>query len=425
MHCAAASCGVRERFITMITSLKNAIGTETAVKAYVHKIRKASGLTFVTLRYGRYMLQAVYIPDLCKTPISEMCEGAYIDALATVTEEKRSEYGFELTLKSFAVLSKPECEMPITSSQPTLREQILHRSISVKYTKERDILTIRSAMEYAYIEFMQSQGFISINTPKIVASHNNDEYISVKYFDKNGALASSSDALKIIAAGGLDKVYEVGAGYCKRNSNSTRHLNEYTRLDFELSYGTASDVRDILKNAVCYIDDYIIKNYPDELKRLEISPDKIQDIPSMTYADALKLLGKSPKQQNLDPTDEKKLSLYAKENFNSSIIFITDIPPKKHHIYESENSGFVLLFDGIEIASGGEHITEYSSQLKRFTELGLNPDEYENVLSAQKYALPPMGGATIGLERLAMAYMSLSDIREAVFIVRDMHHITP
>lgn len=409
----------------MITSLKNAIGTETAVKAYVHKIRKASGLSFVTLRYGRYMLQAVYIPDLCKTPISDMCEGAYIEAYATVTEEKRSGYGFELTLKSFSVLSKPECEMPITSSQPTLREQIEHRSISVKYAKERDILTVRSAMEYAYIEFMQSQGFISINTPKIVASYNNDEYISVKYFDKNASLASSTDASKIIAAGGLDKVYEVGAGYCKRNSNSTRHLNEYTRLDFELSYAASGDVRNILKNAVCYIDNYIIKNYADELKRLEISPVKIEDIPSMTYTDALKLLNKSPKQPDLDPTDERKLSLYAKENLNSSLIFITDTPPKKHHIYELENSGFVLLFDGIEIASGGEHITEYSSQLKRFTELGLNPDDYETVLSAQKYALPPMGGATIGLERLAMAYMSLSDIRDAVFIVRDMHHIVP
>ena len=425
MHCATASCGVRERFITMITSLKKAIGTEISVKAYIHKIRKASGLTFVTLRYGRYMLQAVYIPDLCKTPISEMCEGSYIDAVATITEEKRSEHGFELTLKSFTVLSKPECEIPISSSQPTLTERVLHRSISVKYTKERDILTVRSAMEYAFIEFMQSHGFIAINTPKIAASHRNDEYISVKYFGQNGTLATSTDASKIIATGGLDKVYEVGAGYYKRNSISTRHLNEYTRLDFELSYATANDVRDILKNAVCYINDYIIENYTDELKRLEISPVSLQDISSLTYTDALKLLDKSPKQPALDPTDEKKLSLYAKENFSNSIIFITDIPQKKHHIYEAADSGFVLLFNGIEIASGCEHITDYSSQLKRITDLGLNPDEYTNVLAAQKYALPPMGGATIGLERFAMAYMSLSDIRETVLIVRDMHHIMP
>ena len=108
--------------ITNITpeNLSGLINADITIECCVYRLRKASGLTFITLRNGRYLFQSVYIPDLCKTSVSELCEGSYIEASVSVKEEKRAPYGFELTLKAFKVLSKPLEDYPLNISHPTL-----------------------------------------------------------------------------------------------------------------------------------------------------------------------------------------------------------------------------------------------------------------------------------------------------------------
>ena len=61
--------------ITSITpeNLSGLINADITIEARVHKIRRASGITLVTLQNGRYMFQSVYITDLCKTPLNELC----------------------------------------------------------------------------------------------------------------------------------------------------------------------------------------------------------------------------------------------------------------------------------------------------------------------------------------------------------------
>ena len=76
------------------------INDNISISGYVYKIRKASGLSFISLKRDNIMYQAVYIPDLCKTSLSLLSEGDYVSINGTVTEEKRSEHGFEITMNS-------------------------------------------------------------------------------------------------------------------------------------------------------------------------------------------------------------------------------------------------------------------------------------------------------------------------------------
>ncbi len=410
-------------------NLKNFIGKEITLNAYVQKIQKASGLSFVSLRYARYIFQAVYIPELCRDSLSQLCEGAYVEAFATVTEEKRSEYGFELTLKSFRVLSRPTEDYPISVSQPTLsctlEEKLINRAVSVKHPNERAVLAIKSAISFAYSEFMQRRGFIGVNSPKVVPSLSDSEYIRVKYFDKEATLSKTPVPYMIIAAGGLDMVYEVGAGYSSKHGNSIRHLNEFTRLDFELAYASAEDAQSILSDVIAYITNYVLQNCKYELEALNIALSAITKIPSITHNSAMELLKKPETQQDLDPTDERKLCEFAKDEYNSDYIFITQIPSSNRPFYEKDMSGFSLLSSGIEIASGGERISDYDEQANRLAKSGLNPKDYEWFLSAHKNALPPISGAGIGLERLVMSLLKLKNIRDAAYITRDLHHLLP
>ena len=55
----------------------------------------------------------------------------------------------------------------------------------------------------------------------------------------------------------------------------------------------------------------------------------------------------------------------------------------------------------------------------------LNPDDFDFYLETFKYGMPPHGGFAIGLERLTMKILKLSNIREAALVPRDMKRLTP
>lgn len=409
--------------------LSQSVNTEITLNAYVLRIRKASSLYFVTLRYGKYCFQSIYIPDLCKTPLRGIGEGAYIEAVASVKEEKRAPYGFELTLKSFRTLSQPTDEYPLNVSQPTLgstlEDKIKNRSVSIKHPSEFAIISIHGDVEFAFSQFMQMNDFVKVHSPKINKACSVTDYINAQYFQHKASLAHSPVLHLIPAVGGLDRVYETGVGYSSKNRNSLRHTNEFTRLDFELSYANRETVIEILKDAIGYILCYIEKNCKSELEILGVKLNKPASIPVISHNTAMDIIEKPCTQKSLDPTDEKKLCLYAKSEYESNYIFITDMPKENRPFCEKDGCGFVLLSNGLEIASGGEHISDYTKQHKKISDFGLSPDDYESFLFAHKYGLPPLAGAGIGLERFVMALLGLDNIRRATLFTRDLHHLVP
>lgn len=403
------------------------INKEVHIDAYVYRIRKASGLYFVSLRNGKYVFRSVYIPELCKTPLGEMCEGAYISAEASVKEEKRAPYGFELTLKSFEVLSRPRSDSKIQMSVTgiSLEDNIKNRRLSIKDISESALLRIRGSVSFAFSEFMQNRGFVLIDTPKIMKRVSERDYVKVGYFDRDAALVPSFAMHMITAAGGLDRVYEIGNAYSSKNRGSARHLNEFTLMEFELSYASAEDTMDILTDAIRYITEYLAENCAEEAEISGMGLRVVSEIPRISFAQAKEITANPYETRGLDPTDERKLCEYAKKEYGSEYIFVYGIPEDNRAFYEKPGSGFVLLCGGIETASGGEHISDYNEQYKRIEECGLNTEEYDFFLEAHSCALPPVAGASIGLERFVMAAAKLDNIRRASLFPRDMHHIVP
>ncbi len=56
---------------------------------------------------------------------------------------------------------------------------------------------------------------------------------------------------------------------------------------------------------------------------------------------------------------------------------------------------------------------------------GINPEEFESYLMIHKYGIPPHGGLGIGLERLTMKLLGLTNVRNASLFPRDMTRVTP
>lgn len=404
-------------------------GNTVTLQACVYKIRRASGIVFVNIAHDKYIYQGVYIPEICENNLSEIYEGSYIELTATVKEEKRADYGVELTMKTFKVLSKPIEEYPICITQPaltcSLTDNLNNRTIALRHPKEMAVMNIVSGIKAAFSQFLNSTGFKSVTTPKIsTIKDNGTDYIKVRYFGNDCTLAISPHYYKQMALSAFTRVYEIATHFSDVNRNSTRHLNEYTCLDFEMAYN--SKVDDIMKLITLLLSDcinYLMENHKNDLSILGIILSPISFIPAISFNEAMDILGKS--DEDIDPTDEAKLSLYGKENYNCELLFVTSLPSLKQPFYAREGESFVLIYNGVTIAHGSENICDYNELINAITSRKLNPEDYGAYTQTFKYGMPPHGGATIGIERFVMKLLNLENIREATLFPRDLHHITP
>lgn len=101
-------------------------------------------------------------------------------------------------------------------------------------------------MVRAFRDFLHSQGFTEIHTPKIGAkgAEGGANIFKLEYFHRPAVLAQSPQFYKQMLVGVFDRVFEVGPVFRAEKHNTKRHLNEYTSLDFEMGY--IEDYTDIM-----------------------------------------------------------------------------------------------------------------------------------------------------------------------------------
>ena len=86
---------------------------------------------------------------------------------------------------------------------------------------------------------------------------------------------------------------------------------------------------------------------------------------------------------------------------------------------------FDLLYNGIEITSGGQRIHDYNVQIEKMQRFGMNPDDFESYLMIHRYGMPPHGGLGLGLERLLSALIGEANLRCASLFPRDTRRLLP
>ncbi len=421
-----------------LETLENAVGGTVSFSACVHKIKKMGGFAFIMLRTGRYVLQSVYTEE-CSSNIDELSAGCYISLSGEVKRESRAAYGYEITLNSFEVLSVPAEEYPLHVSSRILgcsiETSMEYRSVALRHPRERAVFKISEGVVSAFRQFMLDNNFTEIHTPKIVSAgaEGGANIFKLKYFNEDAFLAQSPQFYKQTCVAFFDRVFEIAPVYRAEKHNSTRHLNEYIGLDFEMGY--IKDMTDVMQMETAmlrYVCGELPKKYGHEIEMLGASIPEVGDIPAVTFFEALDILGKPHSQFDLDPSDEVRLCEYAKEKYSSDFIFITKFPGLKRPFYAMDSKddpklaeSFDLLFRGLEITTGGQRIHDYNEQIEKMKRYGMEPDDLKSYLDIHKYGMPPHGGLGIGLERLVMKLLGLPNIRQASLFPRDLHHLDP
>ena len=430
--------------ISVKTLLEIPEGTEVKLEGAVHIIRDMGEVAFVILRKSEGLVQCVYEEGSVDFPLKDLKEESAVAVTGTVKKEDRAPGGVEVRLQTITVLSEPTEPMPLAVNKwkmnTSLEAMLNMRPIALRNVRERAKFRIQEGVVRAFRDFLHSQGFTEIHTPKIGAkgAEGGANIFKLEYFHRPAVLAQSPQFYKQMLVGVFDRVFEVGPVFRAEKHNTKRHLNEYTSLDFEMGY--IEDYTDIMAmetGFLQYMVELLQKDYEKELKILNVTLPNVDKIPTVRFDEAKQKVAEKYHRQirnpyDLEPEEEVLIGEYFKEEYGADFVFVTHYPSKKRPFYamdDPENKEFTLSFDllfrGLEITTGGQRIHDYETLLKKIEEKGMDTEGMEDYLDCFKYGMPPHGGLGIGLERLTMKMIGEENVREACLFPRDMTRLKP
>ncbi|MFR2316423.1 aspartate--tRNA(Asn) ligase [Terrisporobacter sp.] len=425
-------------FINELDKLDN---KRVMLRGWVHKITDLSHIVFVKLRDKSGIVQLVCDKDQIKNIRLENA----IEVIGTKCENEKAPGGIEIKVEEIKVVGKTYYEkLPFEvnsyKNKATLETQLDHRTIALRRPEIRAIFKVQSEIESAFITYLKERNFEEIHTAKIIDSstEGGSEMFTVNYFDRRSFLAQSPQFYKQMMVGaGFERVFEIGHAYRAELHNTWRHLNEYVSLDVEMGFiKDEYELMDLEEGFINYLYEHLNKTCKKELEMYKIELPQKVNIPRITLDKAHEILlekyNKKSPLGNIDAEGEVLISKYVKEKYDCDFVFLTKYPVSKRPMYtmmddEDKNltKSFDLIFDGLEITTGGQRIHDYEMLKENIIKFNLNPDDFDFYLETFKYGMPPHGGFAIGLERLTMKILKLSNIREAALVPRDMKRLTP
>lgn len=409
----------------------------------IHAIRNLSGLAFVIIRTFRGTFQAVLEGKVLED-LKGLQEGDYIKLVGKVSTNTQARAGVEVHAHTVTKIGGPSepLGMKLSGKLTMAPDTILNeRVLTLRNELERARFKLQEGVVVAFREYFSARRFTEIHSPKLVeaGAEGGANIFSLEYFGKKAFLAQSPQFYKQFMVPVFGRVYEVGPVFRAEQHNTSRHVNEYTSLDVEMGY--IQSFRDVMREEVGflrYLVEKLQKDYAAELALLKVELPTIgETVPSVAFKDiktavAEKYKRKFRDQYDLEPEEEKMISRYAKEEFGSDFVFVTNYPWKKRPFYTMRSTddqeyteGFDLLFRGIEITTGGQRINEYAMQVQAMRDKGLDPSQFTEYLKLHRYGTPPHGGFAIGLERLTMKLLGRDNVRDTTLFPRDVDRLVP
>ncbi|MGQ9492771.1 MAG: aspartate--tRNA(Asn) ligase [Anaerolineae bacterium] len=423
----------------------NYVGKRIRLTGWMHNWRDMGRFGFLVLRDGAGTFQAVLEDAAEIAKLKGLQYETVLQVEGTIVEEPRAPGGTELRHCQVTVISPVLEPLPFEINKkelkPGLDVFLDNAPIGLRHLHKRALFRISAEIMAGFREYLMQQGFVEIQTPKIVgsATESGANVFALDYFGRPAYLAQSPQFYKQIMVGVFERVFEIGPVFRAEKHNTARHTNEYVSLDIEMGFiQDHTDVMVVLTGILRHIFHRLIQACPRELALLKIKVPIIgETIPTLRLPDAQQLIferyGEDCRgEPDLAPQHEAWLCEYAEQALGSELLFITHYPTAKRPFYAMPDDqdpnltkSFDLLFRGCEIVTGGQRIHRYEQLLDNARKWGINPEDIAGYLQAFKFGMPPHGGFGMGLERLLMQLAGLKNLREATLFPRDLDRVTP
>ncbi len=419
-------------------------------------IRNMGGLTFTHIADGTGKIQLMFRRDLLGEEkynffLDFFDIGDFIEAHGNIFRTRTGE--ITLLVEDYRLLAK--ALHPLPEKWHGLQDVELRyrrRYLDLLANEEvREIFIIRSRIIKAMRQFLDSHGFVEVETPILQPIYGG---AAARPFETwYHALESTfylriSDELylKRLIVGGFDKVYEIGKDF-RNEGVDARHNPEFTMMECYQAYADYNDMMRLTEEMIAYIAREVLGTTTITYagNRIELSPpwpratmrellvkytgidfEECRDLESLREAIRTKGLKVDPK-----PTWGKQIDELFKEYVEPHLtgpIFVMDYPveisplakrkPDAPHLVE-RFEGFI---GGMEIANAFSELNDPLDQKERFLEQARareKGDEEthpldEDFILALMHGMPPTGGLGIGIDRLTMILTDKQSIREVI-----------
>ncbi|MCW8966793.1 MAG: aspartate--tRNA(Asn) ligase [Candidatus Pacearchaeota archaeon] len=427
---------------TLIENIFKEDKKEVEVAGWVQNTRDLSKVKFLVLRDKSGIVQVTAVAS--KTPkeifqdFEKIPRESVVYIKGNVIDSKQAPGGKEILPTKLEIISEAS-EPPIDTtehSKTELPKRLDNRFLDTRRQNISAIFKIRSNIYKTIVNFLAEKNFIFINTPKIttIGLESGAECFDVDYFKKKAVLAQSPQFYKqMFVMGGFERVAEIGQVYRAEKSHTTRHLTEFTGVDFEMGFIDNENIlMDVIEEMLKNLIKIIKEENKKELEILGINLEIPKKIPRISMGELKKVLKEKGKtleeNDDLDAESEKIIGKYIKDKYNEDFVFVTEYPFDVRPFYhmkqkDTKTKSFDLLYNGVEIATGAQREHRIEILEKQAKEKKVKLDK--TYASIFKYGAIPHGGVGFGLDRITQNMLNLENVKEAILLPRDPERLTP
>ncbi|KAL8386983.1 hypothetical protein RB595_010245 [Gaeumannomyces hyphopodioides] len=309
------------------------------------------------------------------------------------------------------------------------------------------IADVRETTKHLFRSYLRAKGFHEFESPCIIeaASEGGANVFSAEYFGKKVYLAQSPQFYKQYEiAGGRQRVFCVGPVFRAENSNTPRHMTEFTGLDMEMVIKWHyHEVRDMLEEVLLHIFRELKKQCAEQIETVRaVFPAEDFALPEpgkevrLTFAEGQKLLREEGPEEfrnvrddeDMSTPQEKALGEIIRRKFGTDFYVLDKFPESARPFYTMEDpaddsvtNAYDFFMRGQEIMSGGQRIHDPDLLEKRMRRKGLDPrakglQGYVNTF--RQAGVPSHGGGGIGLDRVVQFFLNLNNVQYSAFYPR-------
>jgi aspartyl-tRNA synthetase len=426
---------------TLAKDTPQKVGEEVLILGWVDSIRDHGKITFLDIRDRSSIVQCVG-KDLPKvTPESVVkIEGKVSKRPENLKNPKLETGEVEVQIQKLEVIS-PASEIPIPISSDGLEVdenvRLKYRYLDLRRPRLSRNLRLRSKLTTFMRNWLTKEDFVEIETPiltKTTPEGARDFIVPSRLQSgKFYALPQSPQQYKqLLMVAGFERYFQIARCFRDEDPRADRAYGEFTQLDLEMSFVTQDDILELIE---CLFTDLIKEVFPE--KKISKSP-----WPRISHKEAKEKYGNDKPDLRQDKKDKDELAFCWIVDFplfteQSKDDFFYGSGSAKwapsHHMFTSPHPDDVKLLDsdpgkvrglqhdlvlnGYEVGGGSIRIHQSEIQEKIFKLIGFSDkqkSQFEHILTAFHYGVPPHGGIAPGIDRFLMAALGEPSVREVM-----------
>ena len=426
---------------TLVLTVGENLQKEVRFLGWAQKVRDHGKMGFIDLRDRSGVVQCVgqNLPKVTPESVIEIV-GKVVERPEKLINPNLATGKYEIQITTVKVISGcGELPIPLETDGYEIEEPVRmkYRYLDLRRQRMTRNIRVKSDVMRFITDWLGERDFVEVETPILTKTtpEGARDFIVPSRLQKGKfyALPQSPQQYKqLLMVAGFERYFQMARCFRDEDPRADRAYGEFTQLDIEMSFVNQED---ILKLTEELFTQLVKELFPQ--KKITQFP-----WPRISHHDAIEKYGNDKPDLRKDKKDPDELAfawvvdfpLFSEQSkddyFHGSgkAVFAPS-----HHMFTAphpEDVGLLdtdplavrglqhdLVLNGFEVGGGSVRIHDPLVQRKVFELIGFTKEQegqFEHMLTAFKYGVPPHGGIAPGLDRFIYVLLGEPSIREVM-----------